>query len=300
MTSLISLPHNAVLEQHMPVADDVFSEEHKPYGAELKKYQKQVKAQVTANRRRFAKDSKLSDDDLSVLHDFACAALETFLEQHPYLRNSAEVQGLVYRFVVHFGPITGQDHVDMLLYLRLGLVFCLKTSKPYTVRFQSHDKSHQFGIKVKEGDVYTLNEARANDCSHQVVSVNDPGDVKISLVWGYFTNKLKPLLFDQQKAKWGELLDWNKTKHGKIWPVCGRHTSANAASPISGSSAMTSVSKNSAVNAADAAGAASKPQVRCADLDTFSTDELGFIMKVLTGDECAVVLRSFDDVCGHQ
>ena len=293
MKMLLSLPPDTVLEQHMPVADDVFSEEHKPYGVELKKFQKQVKAQVAKHRQRVAKDSNL---DLSVLHDFACAAMAKFKELHPYLGKSSEVHGQGYRYIVHFGSSTGLDHVDMLLYLRLGAVFCLKTTEPYTVTFKSHDQSQQFDIKVKEGDVYPLNEARANDCSHRVVCVNDPGAVKICLVFGCFNNTLKPLLFAQQKAKWGKLLDWRQTTQGKIWPVIDRRIlyaqlSANASSTISGS---TSVSNKSGANAADAAVSASKPQVRC------STDELDFIMKVLTGDECAVVLGSFDDLCGHQ
>lgn len=247
-------------------ADEDFSKKHEPFCAELKLF-------LNDHRKSSRTAGPLNDEQRATLRNYALAAVELFRAHHPYLGRSKEIHALSYRYVKHYGSSLGLEHVDLLMYLRLGIVFCLKTNEPYVAKFRAHDSSDKFEITVREGDVYTLNEARANDCSHQIATTNLQGDAKISLVVGYFQNSLTPLQYAEQKNKWSDRLDWTN-KNGGIRPIVPMVRSTP-----------------DIIDTDLAEGAACDPAA-------FSDDELAFAMRALTGQDR--VPTTFDDICGLQ
>lgn len=272
MDILDSFKQDVVLEELLGVAAEVFPEKHKPFGTELQQFHRQQRVPRNVG--------PLTDEQRSILRNYALAAFESFRETHPHLGKSDEIHALSWRYVKHYGSSTGLEHVDLLMYLRLATVFCLKTNEPYTVKFQAFESPDTIELTVQEGDVYTLNEARANDCSHQIASTNQQDDAKISLIFGYFRKTLKPLVFSDQKLKWPEQLHWTKTNRG-IWPTKPRVWEVI---DLSGpESTEDTASKPQAVTGRGPGGIC-------------STQELAFAMRVVTGRK--IVPQSFKAVCG--
>jgi len=165
----------------------------------------------------------------------------------------------------------------LLMYLRLGVVFCLKTTEPYSAQFRARDSSDDFELRVREHDVYTLNQARAHDYSHKITSTNPQGDAKIALIVGYFHDALEPLTFPEQKKKWPTRLHWTQTKTG-IWPTKPKARRDN---------------DNSDIDSTEDASCTPPTVTRFARLPE---DELAFAMTALTGQK--TIPRSFEDWYG--